>query len=128
MAAATASKSVSTQIPNNPYAPANWETYEAEKAERAAAKAAKRPLQLKCLDAETAAQHEARKPLYEFEVSCTYQAPDDKRPGKLKSHTETEKVNAQNDQDAWALFCDRIGRSPSPQSCDRTIKRLAKIN
>lgn len=121
-----ASATVESKAIADPYAPANIAEYEADKTKRKADQDARRPEMRRCLDPEYAARKEARKPLYEWEVECTYSRQDDK--GRMVTKSPKEKVIAQNEADAWALFCDKIGDYPSPLDSDRTFKRLDKIN
>jgi hypothetical protein len=108
------------------FKPVILEDWEAEKALRAEERAKKRPVLRKCLDPEVAADYEQQKPKYEYRVSCTYARPNDR--GRLEQHTETHNITAQNEKDAWALFCDKIQTWPSPSACvDRTIEKLKKI-
>jgi hypothetical protein len=78
------------------------------------------------LDPEYATRMEARKPLYEWDVSCTYSRQNAK--GKLETKTEKLRVAGQTEADAWAIFCDKIGAWPGPKTCERTIERREKIN
>lgn len=123
---ATATQEAPQRQLSNPYAPVVWEEYEAEKARRAEEREKKRSLQRRCLDPEVAAEFEAKKPRYEFKVRCTYERPNEK--GRLESKTEEHTIIAQNERDAWAIFCDRIQTWPSPAACEREIKRLSKVN
>lgn len=111
---------------HDPYKPVDLMDWEAEKAWRAEERAQKRPLQLACLDFETAMEHEVRKPRFQYEVTCTYQRPDER--GRLVKHTEKHTVKAHNETEAWAMFCDKIQTWPSPNSCERSIKQLAKVD
>ena len=75
----------------------------------------------RCLDPVYAAQVEAAKPRYDYEVSCML---TERVSGKRIQKTPTERVTAQNENEAWAIFCDTIKSWPSPHSCNRVIKKL----
>jgi len=111
---------------HDPYKPVVLNDWEAEKALRAEERARKRPLQMECLDYERAAEFEQRKPRHEYQVTCTYQRPNDR--GRLEKHTDQHVVKAQSPNEAWALFCDKIETWPSPTSCEREIKKLGKVD
>lgn len=66
---------------------------------------------------------EAAKPRYTYEVSCTYHRPN--RKGHLEEHSRKETVRAQNESEAWALFCDKVGVWPSRQASEVKIKQKA---
>lgn len=108
----------------NGFMPDFFAKWEAEKAQRAQERAAKRPLTMECLDAETAKEYEAKKPKFEFQVECTYRLPDDR--GRLQTKTDKMTVRAQSENEAWALFCDRIEHWPARNSVDVTITKTSK--
>lgn len=115
-----------TTPPADPYQPAVWEDHEADKAARRAEREKRRPELRRVLEPEQAAQAEARKPLYEWKVSCTYTRPGAK--GKMETISASHQVIAQSERDAWAFFCDKIGAWPGRHSCDLRIDQLSKIN
>jgi len=80
-----------------------------------------RPEHMRCLDAQYAAQVEAKKPKYQYEVSCVLA---DKTSGKRIVTEPKETVSAKNENEAWAIFCDTIKAWPSPNACDRKIRKL----
>lgn len=87
------------------------------------AKAARIPEMVRCLDADHAASLEARKPRQRYAIKCTVQESDP----RLKRMTSVEKsgeVEAQNEDDAWAIFCDRWKVRVGPNHCNRTIQRV----
>lgn len=112
--------------PTDLHQPVNLAAYEAEKARRKALRDQRRPELLRCLDPEYAAQVEARKPLYEWQVTCAYTRPNAK--GKPESISASHKIIAKNEDNAWAFFCDKIGAWPSRHTCDLRIDQLNKIN
>ena len=131
MATATQDPPRGQQAPDpysNAFMPDFFARYEAEKAERAAARGKKRTLQRECLDHGRAADYEAKKEKYEYEVTCTYSIPNADDGGELETKTKTLKFSAHSEADAWAMFCDRIKHWPSPHAVEREIKRLAKVN
>jgi hypothetical protein len=122
---ATATQEPSTKpAPAHMYAPANWDEYVADKDRRAAARQKNRKTMLECLDPEKAAQYELKKDKFEFRVKCTFRRPNEK--GKLESKTEELTVTAQNENDAWAMFCDNIGTWPSRKNADCEIQQIRK--
>lgn len=102
--------------------PADWDTHEDDKARRNKAREKNRKKLRSCLDAVSATTYEARKPTYEWKVTCTLSRKDDK--GRMRTTTEERQVVAQNAKDAWAMFCDLIGTWPAPGYCDREIVKL----
>lgn len=111
----------------NPYAPAVIQDHQSDQQLREEERAKNRKTLRKCLDPVVAKSFEARKPLYEFEVTAVYDRPNEK--GRLVEHSQKNKVIAQNEADAWAMFCDLLGGELlSPKNCERTIKKLGKIN
>ena len=98
--------------------------------ERKAAKAKHlekmQPVLLKCLDPTLALQYENRKPLYEWKIECHVFLPTRKgRPAGTRKYDE--QVVAQTENDAWALFCDKVGLMRGRKACQKlTITRLNK--
>jgi hypothetical protein len=86
-----------------------------------------RPTHLKCLDPVVAAEYEHRKALYEWKVECKIFRPAGTK-GRAKVETFCEQVVAQNENDAWAFFCDKIGEWPSRRDMQPVITRLHKRN
>lgn len=105
--------------------PANVDSHQADMARRDAERQAKRPKMLRCLDPATAAEYEKNKPLYEWRIQCSIF-----RPARGKDRAKTEKIDeqvvAQTQDDAWAIFCDKIGEYPSRRDCRPTITQLEK--
>lgn len=102
----------------------SWEEYQAEKDLRAEARRAKRPLQMECLDPEKAAEYEAKKPRFTYEVNCTYRMPGE--DGRLELKSDKRTVQAHNETDAWARFCDAIKHWPSRSAVELEIKKVGK--
>ena len=110
----------------NPTRPVYWDDYQAEKAARKAAQDKKQPALRKMLDWRAASQAEARKPIFEWTVTCKYSRRDKK--GRVQQHSETREVVSQNEDGAWAAFCDSIEEWPGPNSGERTITRGKQVN
>ena len=85
----------------------------------------KRPLTLDCLDPTVAKLHEDRKDIYEWQVEVKLFRPS---LGKVQAHMDKfdENVVAQNEGDAWAFFCDKIGEYPSRRDSKPIFTRLKK--
>ena len=111
-----------TTTPRNPYAPIDREAHEERKKALAKKQKEHQPFLRKCLDPEFAAQNEARKPVYQYRVRCSFDRKNSK--GKMEQIDESATVLAQNEADAWAKFCDKIEAWPSPHVCERMIKKL----
>jgi hypothetical protein len=77
----------------------------------------------RCLDADYAAQVEARKPVYEYRISCNVPIME---KGKRTSKKLEETVRGKSEDDAWAHFCDAVQHWPSPKGCGRKIVKLTK--
>jgi hypothetical protein len=123
---ATAEKSaIETGAPLSPFQPVDGFAHEAEKARRKADRDAKRPELRKALDFRYAAQAEERKTKYEFKVHCKYSRPD--KRGLFETKEAEHTVIAQNEKEAWALFCDKIQTWPGPNDCERTITQGKKV-
>lgn len=87
---------------------------------------------------------EEKKPLFKFTVTAvTYERrkPEinsrhddfefDAADGAGEMYTPRSRkgvVVAQNEQDAWAMFCDRIGEWPSPKLAKPTFSKGEQIN
>jgi hypothetical protein len=110
----------------SPFQPADLDAHEADKIRRAAEREKKKPLLNRCLDPEFASQAEARKPLYEWEVEATYTRKNEK--GRMEERNPKEKILAQTEQDAWALFCDKLGDRIGPHEGTHSIEQLKKVN
>ena len=84
-----------------------------------------RPLLLDCLDPTVAKLHEDRKDIYEWQVEVKLFRPS---LGKVQAHMDKfdENVVAQNEGDAWAFFCDKIGEYPSRRDSKPIFTRLKK--
>ena len=99
------------------------DAHNADRQRRDAARKATESDKISCLDAETAAQYEARKPIHNYRVECDIVTTDNR--GKRSTVRETESVRAISENDAWARFCTLIGKYPSPTRCNRVVKQLA---
>ena len=110
-------------VPGDPTIPINWDDYQEEKKIRAEEQEKKRAILRRCHDATVAATYEAQKPRYDYEVSCVVMEKERK---KKVPRRYTETVTALDENDAWAHFCTRIERYPSPGYCERKIKRINK--
>ena len=119
------STKTAAQQARSPYAPADTDKHDRDMRMRKEVMDKKRPHLRKCLDPEYAAQNEARKPTFDFEVSCNYDRRNAK--GRLESVKESRVIIAQNESDAWAMFCDKIEAWPGPHTCDRTIKKMELV-
>lgn len=85
----------------------------------------KRAKLLSCLDPIVARDYEHRKPLYEFKIECKiFRAAGSK--GRARNEKFDEQVVAQNEDDAWSMFCDKIGEWPSRRDTMPKITRLQK--
>lgn len=126
------SKNVTNNLPpviepfgRNPYLPVNLETRAKEKEFIRKKQEADRPRLLDCLDPTIAKRYEDAKPLYEWEVTCKmFRAATPKTHAHME--TKTQQVVAQNENDAWAMFCDLMGEWPSRRDSRPTITRLKK--
>ena len=92
--------------------------HKADMKRRAEARAKKQPKLREMLNADAAADEEAVKGKRKYEVSCTI---NERSGSKMTSGEKTGVVSAQNEDDAWAVFCDQMGTWPSPKWCDRKI-------
>jgi hypothetical protein len=112
-------------LTRNPYLPVSLEERAKEKARYREMQAANRPRLLDCLDPTVAKRYEDAKPLYEWKVECRLFR---KATGKSHAHVEevSRQVVAQDEDDAWAFFCDAQGEWPSRRDCDPKITRLKK--
>src|SRR5262245_40388229 len=67
-----------------------------------------RPILTKCVDHEVAARYERQKPRYVYEISMNIMERDEKTK-KLKSVAySASEIEAQNEDEAWAMACDKI--------------------
>lgn len=104
--------------------PADLAEHQADLELRKEEREAKRETLRKCIDPKYAAKLEQLKPEYEYKVWCKYP----KQTPKGVTWTEIEKeVIGQNDNDAWAKFCDEIGAWPSPSASERKITKGKKV-
>lgn len=103
----------------------NIAVHEADMARRKAAREARRDEMLKNLDGRYAAAREMEKPVFKFRVEASWGGVRD--GGRVMLHCN-EVIAAQNEADAWAQCCDRIGAWPSVQSVKRTITRLEQVS
>lgn len=105
------------------YAPVVLEERQKEMQALRDAQAKARAKSLKCLDPIVAASYEAKKPVFEWKVEVELFRPAGKK-GRAKTEKLTEQVVAQNENTAWAIFCDKIGEWPSPRNSNATITQL----
>jgi hypothetical protein len=106
-------------------APADIDAHEADMARRRAEREAKRGVHLDCLDPGIAKEHEDRKPLYEWRVECSiFRKAVGSAPAHLQGYNKN--VVAQNEGDAWAMFCDSIQEWPSFRDSKPKITKLKK--
>lgn len=124
MAATTAAPEA--KAPSNPFTPTVWEEHQADMKARLDARIARRKEMRRYLDGDAAKGAEARKALYEWNVSCEYARRNAK--GKMETYRHSEKVVAQTEADAWAMFCDKVEAMIGPHEGEREIERLGKIN
>jgi hypothetical protein len=109
----------------NPYLPVSLEERAKEKARIREQQEKDNDRLLDCLDPAEAKRYEDRKPLYEWKVSVRLFRPAE---GRKPAHMETieKQVVAQNDKDAWAMFCDAIGEWPSRRRAKPNIERMKR--
>lgn len=113
-----------SQLPADALKPVSYEQWQRERAELKQQLEKARPRLNKCLSAASAAQYEARKPAWTWRVEASYMRQDGK--GRLTEEKYSREVVAQNEQDAWAIFCDAIEDWPSPHRCETKITNLGK--
>lgn len=99
--------------------------HKADLARRAREREAKRPLLMKCIDPNYAAACEAEKPVYDFRVQAKF---DLLVGGRMEEVEIDERVAAQNEQDAWALTCDRLQIHPSIREAKPTFKQGKQLS
>jgi hypothetical protein len=100
-----------------------------------------RPVLEACLDPAVAARYELEKPRYKFKVSMTPKAlpsqqslvdvfdDDDAEAEELPAPKPiTLTVVAQNEDDAWARFCDSIGQWPGRRFARPTIVKGKQVS
>ena len=112
-------------MPGVPVSEASLKAHEDKMALKRLEREEKLPEHIRCLDAEHAANIEAQKKQFRFQITCTVQEHDT----KLKRMVPVEKsgeVDAQNEDDAWAKFCDKWKVRTGPKHCNRVIKKLSK--
>lgn len=112
-------------LPSLGAAPVDLEKHNADMEKREAAQNAKRKRLLDCLDPTEAKRYEDRKTTWEWRVEARLFRP---AKGKVQAHMENfdKTVVAQNEQDAWAYFCDTIGEWPSRRDSSPKITRMQK--
>lgn len=103
----------------------DMDAHEAEKEKRYQEHLGKRNKLLRCLDPEEAKIFEQQKPIFEWSISVDLMERKERGGGLEKKHYELQVV-AQNADDAWAMFCDRIGKHPSRRDCLPEIKKLKR--
>jgi hypothetical protein len=106
--------------------PIDNDAHQADMARRKAEIDARRPEMIRCLNPAYASAREMEKPQFRFTVSAEWYGQED---GDGLAQIDSEQtVVAQNEADAWAKFCDKIGRWPSPRDAKRTIKRGKQVS
>lgn len=113
-----------TEAPKALSEPVDWMAHEMEKDRRRQEHEERLPAILECMDPETAAEYEARKPLIKYRVRCFVMERNQR--GKMTRRDITAEVKAQNESEAWAKFCDQQGKYPPPKACNRTIEKVKK--
>lgn len=100
------------------------EKHEQDRQRRRAEQIAKRPLLRDCMNPHIAAWHESQKPLFTWEVEVGLFRPGD------NAHVEQfhESVIAGSENDAWAVFCDKIGEWPSRRESDVKITQGPQLS
>jgi hypothetical protein len=88
----------------------------------------KLPVLIECLDADTAAKYEGRKPRKTYRVRCDHiiVGADGKRKAE-RLEAEVEGIgdnDAQREADAWARACDKWRTSPNRQLSKIDIKEV----
>ena len=92
---------------------------------RAADREERLPELIEYLDADAAATKENEKPKFRYRVTCTVQEHDPKLR-RMVAIVKSGEVDAQNENDAWAMFCDKWKVRVGPRHCKRTIEKLKK--
>lgn len=105
-------------------APVNIDTHEADKARRAQARAKTKRFRDNCLDPTFAADAEARKPVFEFSIKCSYMKPQEK--GGVKRTELTDQIVAKTENDAWAMFSDKYELPVGRGTAEVEIKNLGQ--
>ena len=128
MAKESASIPIPSNLPGLVAPPPKLEDFAAERERRQKERDAKRPKLMDCLDPTVAKYWEDRKDLYEWEVEMQAFR---RAVGKQAAHLKTikEQVVAHNEDDAWAMFCDKVfstGNSPSRRDSKAKFKRLRR--
>jgi len=113
----TATKS---NVPENIYKPADIDAHQAEKDKWDEKHQKMRPELLKCLNASYASRKESQKELISFVIECEL---NEGKPGAWELRKYNEVIEAKNEKEAWAIFCDRRKQWPSPRDCGLKIKR-----
>lgn len=122
-----ADQSALASPPLSPFRPVQWEEHEKDKAKRAAERAKKQPELLRCLDPKYAAKVEAAKPTYDFCVTASW-TTQDRTTGMAKQKSATHEVNAHDEHEAWAMFCDLAGCNKGRRYCDYKIELISSGN
>ncbi len=101
--------------------PIDIDKHTKEMARRQAEQNAQRDEMLKCLNPAYARARERAKPLYLWTVTCKWFTGNEE--GKGIYRLEEEVVTGQNENDAWARFCDKLEVSPSRRDWKPTFVR-----
>lgn len=111
--------------PRAKFSPARQEDVDKERARIRAEQDERLPRMLDCLDPAVAKKYEDAKNVWEWRVTCRMFRPAVGRsPARMEEITK--EVVAQNQRDAWAMFCDLVGEYPSIRGARPKIERLRK--
>lgn len=102
------------------------DAHRVDMARRQAERDKKRDVLRACIQPAVAAQYEIEKPVFEFTVEAAWLGPGPDGPGQWGPFSR--KVAAQNENDAWARFCDAIDHFPSRRDSDVSIKRGKQLS
>ncbi len=125
--AATAPKAVPSSVPGEPAIPViDIDEHQADLARLRVEQEANREEMIKCLNPVYASAREMEKPYFRFTVSAKWLGRDEQ--GRLASLQSEQVVVAQNEADAWAMFCDEIEVYPSRRDAKPTINRGRQVS
>jgi hypothetical protein len=102
------------------------DAHRADMQRRAAEREAKRDELRKCLNPAYAAQCEMAKPRYLFSVKAEWVGIG--KAGRSTDFSGELNIVAQNENEAWAVFCDRLQVSPSRRDCKVKIKKGKQVD
>lgn len=107
--------------------PTDVTSHEADMARRQARRDANRDEQIRCCSYAYSAARELEKPAFEFLISAEWLGKDGDEDFISMLHSE-QTVIAQNEADAWAAFCDKLGRWPSRRQVKPKIVRGEQLS